>query len=249
LFFDDENSLWVGLMPLPPRDGVLAFPRPVAARFDEDGELRDTVYVPKRYAERCPIMTEWRYRAGVWDDKRERWYPKVKWAVGEDGRLAFGCPRKFEFDVVTGDAQVLRIAKPWRPVETTADQRAFHERWWAPIPPLPTLRPAYARLVLARGGRAWVWPEQPEEPLPYDEQAQSMTGRAHGWMAGVHGAFEVFEADGTWRGAVRVPTDVPYSGYPTTEPVVIRGDTVWAVMRDALDVEYVGRFVVAWPDR
>ena len=73
-----------------------------------------------------------------------------------------------------------------------------------------------------------------------------MTGRAYGWMTGEHGAFEVFTADGRWEGSVRLPNSVRYSGYPTTPPVVIRGDTVWAVMNDSLDVEYVGRFEVRW---
>ncbi len=58
--------------------------------------------------------------------------------------------------------------------------------------------------------------------------------------------FEVFAADGHWEGTIRLPESVRYSGYPTTPPLVIRGDTMWAVMRDSLDVEHVGRFEASW---
>jgi len=246
LFYDLEGGLWVGLTPIPPSSGGIAFPRAIAARVFSDGSYGDTLFVPARYAERCPTVSEAQYRAGVWEDKREPWYPKAKWAMSRDGRIAYGCPRKFEIDVVTSNELVLRISKPWRPVETTKDERDFYEEWWQPIPPLPQLRPAYARVILPEDGRVWVWPEQPSQHLPYPEESQQMTGRAYGWTAGEHGAFEVFTADGRWEGSVRLPRSVRYSGYPTTPPVVIRGDTVWAVMNDSLDVEYVGRFEVRW---
>ncbi len=246
LFFDEAGALWIGLTPPPPADGGLAFPRPIAARFAEDGSLRDTLFVPARYAERCPIVSEARYRAGFWEDKREQWYPKTKWAMARDGRVAYGCPRDFEIDVAAPAAPLLRFSKPWRPVTTTKDERDFYEQWWRPIPPLPESRPAYARIVLPDDGRVWVWPEQPSEHLLYDEQAQRTTGRRYGWMAGEHGAFEVFAADGRWEGTIRLPESVRYSGYPTTPPLVIRGDTMWAVLRDSLDVEYIGRFEASW---
>ena len=69
------------------------------------------------------------------------------------------------------------------------------------------------------------------------------------WQVSEQGTFDVFEADGTWLGQVEIPENLRYSGYPTAPPVVIRGDTVWAVTRDDLGVNYVTQHVVAWPDR
>lgn len=248
LFFDVEGNLWIGLMPYAPRGGNHAYPRPVAARVAEDGTYRDTVYAPKRYVERCPASEEGLHRAGFYDDNREPFYPKVKWALGEDGRLAFGCPRKFELDVLDPAGDVVRISKPWRPIEVSNTERSFYERWVPQLGAIARQRPAYARIVLARDGRIWVWPEQPSEPAPFEEDDREFTGLDHGWSIAEHGAFEVFTADGHWLGAVGLPRSVHYSGYPTTPPIVIRGDTVWAVMRDSLDVEYIGRFQVVWPD-
>ena len=236
LFFDADGELWVGLTPDPPAQGPIELPRPIAARLDFDRGYVDTLFVPGRYHEQCPILSERLYRAGGWEDKREQWYPKVKWAMSGSGTLVFGCPRRFELDVLRPGEPLLRISKPWTPAETTADERQFYEQWWTPIPPLPEQRPAYARIVLAEDGRIWVWPEQASETLPYDDTSRQLTGRQHGWVAAVHGAFEVFTPEGEWLGAVRVP-----------ESVAIRGDTVWAVMYDEIDVEYIGRFEVRWP--
>jgi hypothetical protein len=60
------------------------------------------------------------------------------------------------------------------------------------------------------------------------------------------GAFDVFDEYGRWVGSVRLPPAVRYTGYPTTPPVTIRGDTIWAVGRDALDVEYIVKYMVRW---
>ncbi|MHB1194839.1 MAG: NHL repeat-containing protein [Longimicrobiales bacterium] len=249
LFYDGAGAIWMALIPSIPAGGTTGFPRPAAARCAADGSLRDTVFVPARYAELCPLLSEWQYWAGIWEDKREQWFPKVKWAVGADGRSAFGCPSRFELDVLRPGQPLLRISKPWQPAATTADERAFYEQWWQPLPPLPESRPAYARIILPPDGRTWVWPEQPSEQRPYNEDSQRITGRTYGWHPGESGVFEVFEPDGEWLGSVRLPEAVKYSGYPTTDAVVIRGDTMWAVYQDSLDVQYIGRFEIRWPNK
>ena len=249
LYYDGDGALWMGFLPAIPQGGAVGFPRPAGARFTADGSLQDTVFVPSRYAARCPLLTEWQYFVGIWEDKREQWFPKVKWALGPDGRVAFGCPNEFELDVLRPGRELLRISKPWQPARTSEDERAFYEQWWQPLPTLPEHRPAYARIILPPDGRSWVWPEQPAEKFPYNEDSQRITGRTYGWIAGESGAFEVFEPDGEWLGSVRLPENVHYSGYATTEPIVIRGDTMWAVYQDSLDVEYIGRFEIRWPNK
>jgi hypothetical protein len=49
--------------------------------------------------------------------------------------------------------------------------------------------------------------------------------------------FDVFEADGRYIGQVRAPR-----GFSMNPQPIARGDHVWAVFRDELDVNYVARF-------
>lgn len=77
-------------------------------------------------------------------------------------------------------------------------------------------------------------------------EVQERTGVKETWALSSRGAFEVFSTDGTWLGTVPLPEQVDYSGFPTERPVVIRGDTIWAITRDSLGVNYVTRFAVNW---
>jgi hypothetical protein len=52
-------------------------------------------------------------------------------------------------------------------------------------------------------------------------------------------AFDVFEADGRYLGMVRAP-----DGLLMRPPPVARGDTVWAVVRDEMGVQYIVRFTI-----
>lgn len=52
-------------------------------------------------------------------------------------------------------------------------------------------------------------------------------------------AFDVFQPDGRYLGMVRAP-----KGFSTRPNPVIRADTVWPVVRGALDVQFVSRFVI-----
>jgi len=56
----------------------------------------------------------------------------------------------------------------------------------------------------------------------------------------------IFGEDG-WLGTVALPDEARYNGFPTEPRVVIRGDSIWAVATDSMDVEYVVKYVVAWP--
>ena len=56
--------------------------------------------------------------------------------------------------------------------------------------------------------------------------------------------FDVFEGDGTYLGVVRTPPDFRVSPKPVT-----RGDHVWAITRDELDVPTIVRFRIVPRDR
>jgi hypothetical protein len=248
LFFANDGSLWVGITPpAGPGPDPVTFPRPAFARVNQAKELVDTMFVPADVSAKCPTLVDGQYRAGFWEDKRVQWFPMATWAMGRDGSFAVGCPARYELDVQVPGAPPLRLERSWTPVRTDPDEESFYVDLWQPLPPLPRTRPAYTRIVLPGDGRIWVWPVQPSETRPLDDAAAMIAGRSTGWMSGRHGAFDVFDDSGAWIGSVALPEGVVYSGYPDTEPVVIRGDTIWVLMLGEIDVPYIGRFEVRWP--
>jgi hypothetical protein len=243
LAFHDDGSIWVGLTPPFPERGGIPHPRAAFARLTREGTYVDTVFTPARLGDDCRTLSERSHQRGFWEDNREPYVPKAKWWMGTGGTLVVGCPRRYAFDVLRGDGSVLRVSRPWTPVEVSPGERALHEEFGG-TGPLPVLRPAYAAIIPSADGRTWVWPTQPSERVPLPEEEAQMYGLTHTWAIAWQGSFDVFDPDGRWRAVVRLPYDARYSGYPTEPDVVIRGDTLWAVAWDELDVQYVVRYEV-----
>lgn len=239
------DEVWLGFHPPFPQEGTVPFPRPAYLRLGGEEGWVDTVFVPARYGEACPLRSAASWRSGYWEDKREPFNPKVKWARGADGRVAFGCPASYEFDVVHPDGRVLRVSRAWEPVVVEDEVRDFFAT--AGVGPVDETKPAYARILLPDDGRIWVWPEQPSQSQELSEEQRQRWGMDRFWIVPTRGSFDVFEPDGTWLAQVPLPAGVAYSGYPTTPPVMIRGDSLWAVTRDELGVNYVTRFELRWP--
>jgi hypothetical protein len=127
------------------------------------------------------------------------------------------------------------------------NESGYFERWSWSGPDLPAERPAYQRFIPAADGRIWVWPSQPMSPIELPAERPPGLPRT-AYQEDRTGAFDVFAADGRWLGAVRLPPDFPYVPWPETLDPCIRGDTLWAVTVDSLDVEYLTRFAVRWPN-
>jgi hypothetical protein len=242
--FLQDGSLWVGVNPRYGDREVIPHPRPVFVRVGDDGSYPDTIFTPARLGDDCPTLSARAHARGFWEDARAPFVPKAKWSLASSGELVIGCPRRYAFEVLHHDGRVTRVSRPWTPLTLPDAERDFRERFGRGGA-LPELRPAYATLVPTEDGRIWVWPTQPNirEPLPPETIEQF--GVTHTWVIGYRGAFDVFDADGTWRAVVRLPEGARYSGYPTEPDVVVRGDTIWAVARDELDVEYVVRYEVS----
>lgn len=253
LQYHRDGTLWVGVNPLLYQAmDPIPYPRPIFARVSEQGGLVDTIFAPDRLEEEC-LPGDNRYLSGVWQDLRDPWFPLGKWALGPDGSLALGCPAEYTFDVIREGRPVLRISREWMPVEPYPGEyeywgnRPLMYSWARQLPPFPEHRPAYARIILPGDGRVWVWPVHPSVQREEPEQRVANTGRTHYWWVATHGAFDVFQEDGRWLGKVQLPEEVSYSGYLPPH-IVIRGDTVWARAQDSLDVEYVVRYRVVWPE-
>jgi hypothetical protein len=252
LQFHNDGSLWIGLGPPLSLWEPIPYPRPIFARISAARELVDTIFAPERLGEQC-LLGSIRYGSGVWRDKRDPWFPLGKWALGPDGTLALGCPADYTFDLIREGQPVLRISRDWTPVRTFPGE---YEYWSSaprtspralPLPPFPEHRPAYARIILPGDGRVWVWPVHPSVQREMPGHQVALSNRTRYWWPATHGAFDVFREDGRWLGEVQLPEELRYTGYLPPH-VVIRGDTLWARVRDSLDVQYVVRYRVVWPE-
>lgn len=244
--FTDDGALWLAVGPPFPESGGIPHPRPVYTRLDGEGALRDTLFTPRRMMERCPTLSAGAYRRGFWEDVREPFVPKVKWGLGRDGSLLIGCPATYELEVIRTDGTVHRIARAWEPLRIADEHRAFMASEVG-TGPLPDERPAYVRLQAFSEGRVWVRPTLPSARVPLPDEVVEQFGVTHTWEESTRAIFDVFSLEDGWIGTVALPPEARYSGFPTEPPVEIRGDTIWAVVTDSLDVQYVAKYVVDWP--
>jgi hypothetical protein len=161
-----------------------------------------------------------------------------------------GLSTDYRVDLFRDDG-VLRVERSWEPVPVPAEERSDAEErasynmrnnfpgWRWNGPPVPDTKPPFRILWVDDDGRIWVLLSQPSveimgagEVMKERERTKRMPTRYQEKVA-----FDVFERDGRYLGRVHAPDLL--SIYP--EPVV-RGDYVWAITRDELDVSYVVRY-------
>lgn len=222
-------------------------PRPIFARVDAGGALRDTVFTPHRLTTTCPVLSNRTYQRGFWEDVRAPFVSKMKWTMASDGSLLFGCPAMYEFEVIRPEGTVYRFARAWEPLRISDDHRD-HLATRAGIGNLPEERPAYARLEALDEGRIWVRPTLPSQQIPLADEMVEQFGITHTWGESARAVFDVFTAAEGWLGTVALPKEARYSGFPTEPHVVIRGDSIWAMATDSLDVQYIVKYLVEWPE-
>jgi hypothetical protein len=169
------------------------------------------------------------------------------WALMEDGKVMFGVNTQYSIHVYGTDGQLQRVVRrafQQRPV-TDADRQAFlkflEEAWGrAGVPPqvLPRLLqsvgfadayPAFANLMGGPEGSVWVQRVQ---------SADDVAARGGEFDVQDVGApvWDIFDAEGRYLGALELPNRFT--------PMRIKGDRVWGVWRDDLDVQHVVRLRV-----
>jgi len=148
---------------------------------------------------------------------------------------------------------VLRIERNHTPVTVSDDERDRHERrimdrmrrvdagWSWDGPSVPDHKPPFRGLAAGSDGRIWVrlWTEAQQVPNeendPTDPESPQFS-----WVEPHR--YDVFEADGTYLGAV-----VPPRGFSLSAPPVFGRSFVWAVERGELGVQRVVRYRIALP--
>ncbi len=172
--------------------------------------------------------------------------PESVWDVTADGRLLYGVNNEYRISLYGRDGSLERVVSmPFelKPVAET-DKRVvmeYLERAWtdAGVPPqaLAQLRqivhfgesfPAFSSILAGPRASIWVQHVQPASELSEEELEDYNLLEESGAPS-----WDVFDAQGRYLGVVTMP--------PKFAPRLIRGNQIYGVWRDELDVQYVTR--------
>ena len=220
------------------------------ARYNPDGVHTDSIFAP-----------EWDYEAPRVTGQGEHgsssnnvpFSPTKAWTFSPLGYTVGGLSTDYRIDLYRTDAPVLRIERDYEPVPVGAGEKAEREervtrnmrsqypgwRWNGPA--IPDFKPPFRGIFVGDDGRIWVQLSQPSVEIMSEADARDEERRTQNrpsrFRDGV--AFDVFEPDGRYLGFVRMP-----DGFNTSPDPVFRGDSIWAIVRDELDVQHIVRYRV-----
>lgn len=247
LYRDDHGRIYVDITEEEQRFLVM----------DSDGKQIDTISPPDSPAD----FDGDQYSMSAEVESGDRWIsvgatvpfsPDWYWTVHPAGHFLSALSTAYRINLEQDDG-VLRIGRNHTPVAVSDDERDRHEqgilnrmrRWDAGWnwngPAIPDHKPPFRGLHAGSDGRIWVslWTEAQqvanEDHDPGNPDSSPLT-----WVEPLR--YDVFEADGTYLGAV-----VPPEGFSLSAPPVFGGSFVWAVERGELDVQRVVRYRIAVP--
>ena len=225
------------------------FGRALLAVFDPDGAPRDTVAPPHGDFEGETVTGE---RDGARATYGVPFAPRAIWVVHPGGHFVSGISSDYAIDLGFSDG-VLRIERAHEPARVFPREaehaRAQTERgigmtvpgWTWDGPSIPDTKPPFTGLYPGRDGRIWVRvATEAQEVENEDHDPESPFSTPFVWRSPLR--FDVFEADGTYLGAVNPPEDFSANPFP-----VFDGDDVWAVSRDDLGIQRVVRYRITLP--
>ena len=230
MVLDTANHLYLKVLLSPPEAekpwniGLL--------HLDEQGRIVDSIAVPTMDGE--PAQ-----QGGPFS-------PEKVWAWSPFGYMVVGVNSTYRIDLRQNNGQVIRIERNTPTVQLLPEERAEREAendWrreyqgqfmTATLPPVPTSKPAYRGFFIGQDGRVWVQrhvtAERMGEPVPATpERPPSLTWRERS-------VYDVFEADGTFLGEVRVPN--------ATRLMLARGERAWGTRTGEDGEVYVVRLRV-----
>lgn len=237
--------------PLNPNGEPMGLPRPIFQRVNHDGVVLDSVWAPERYSVGCPYPDDPHFSAGLWQDRRELVFPKVKWTATREGEIVIGCPAQYWIDRIQPGGSVTRVSHARAPLMASGEERSSFVQgteetqrrlipgwnWTGPEPPVEI--PYFQKVLVTRDGRLWVWPGRHRERV--------VVNGNEGWVEPRTGGFDVFDTTGAFLGVAPLPDGAEYRWYSGFDDPFIAGDTIWLVRRDSLGVPYVDRWFVEWP--
>jgi hypothetical protein len=221
-------------------------------RYGPDGVASDTLEAPDYDYEPPQVEARSGSERRSFASTPVPFSPDITWAFSPLGYFVAGLSARYAIDLFVTPDQVLRIGRgDWVPTPVLPEERAEQERritammqgiqpgWRWNGPPIPDTKPPYDGFFLGRDGRIWVqlYQEARKNVAAEEEAEEIRPGYAPPAVWEEPIAFDVFEPDGTYLGMVRAPDGLRM--YPTP---VARGDTLWAVVVDDMDVEYIARY-------
>ena len=225
--------------------------------MDSGGKQIDTISAPVAPAD----FDDDQYYMNARVERGDRWMsvgatvpfsPDWYWTVHSTGQFLSALSTAYRINLEQ-DGGVLRIERNHTPVAVTDDERDRHEqgilnrmrRWDAGWnwdgPAILDHKPPFRGLRAGSDGRIWVslWTEA-QQVANEDHDPGNPESPPYTWVEPLR--YDVFEADGTYLGAV-----VPPEGFSLSAPPVFGRSFVWAVERGELDVQRVVRYRIALP--
>jgi hypothetical protein len=218
-------------------------------RVSPSGETIDTIPAPTFEYDRSQL------KAGGENGRSVRTVPftaEVVWGFSPLGYVVGGVTSDYRIDLFRVGEPLLRIERDWTPVpidpqeakeqrdRITANLQRNYGSWRWNGPSIPGTKPPYRALFVDEDNRLWVMVSQEGREVMSEagalEEERQTGSRPQRFREPP--AFDVFDSEGRFLGHVRVPESLSYR---RPEPIV-RGERVWAVTRDELDVPYVVRF-------
>jgi hypothetical protein len=172
--------------------------------------------------------------------------PQTSWTLDSHGRVVGGLGTRYAVEAFRTDGRILRIerttpAVPVQPGErefrehqTTRNMRNTDPNWRWSGPSIPGTKPPISRVRVDHDDRIWVQVAAPGEVVPEAERPDPPASGDVGptpWRDPL--VFDLFEGEGRFLATLHAP--------PRFTWTASRGDHVWGVTRDELDVQYVVR--------
>ena len=243
LYTDDRGRIYVDI----------SDPRQRFIIMDPDGTHVDTLPGPEAPAD----FDDEEYRVYYKDERisaseRIPFSPGWYWTVHSTGHFLSALSTAYRIDLEQGSG-VLRIEKEYTPVKVSDEERDYRRHfivdrmrrfdagWSWDGPGIPDHKPPFRSLRAGTDGRIWVrlWTEGRQVPNE-DHDPSDPASAPFTWVQPLR--YDVFEADGTYLGAVNMP-----EGFGLSAPPVFGRSYVWAVERGELGVERVRRYRISLP--
>jgi hypothetical protein len=175
--------------------------------------------------------------------------PQFLWTFSPLGAFVSGRSDIYAIDITWLSGGVTRIEMEGERVPVSAAEKEDNERamtanmrltdpnWKWNGAPIPEMKPWFKQIAVGADGRIWISISRPGEEIPEAELPEPRIVNetvlpVRKWREPV--SYDVFESDGSYVGRVAMPAGSTWRA--------ARGDKVWAVTRDSLDLEHITRF-------
>ncbi|NIP83339.1 MAG: hypothetical protein GWM90_30580, partial [Gemmatimonadetes bacterium] len=216
---------------------------------DSTGAVIDTVPAPTFAYEPARLTASRENSSSV---RRVPFTAQTVWSFSPFGYTVGAVTDRYAVHLFRRDAPVLRIERagaepvPVLPEEAaerrariTAGLQRQYGSWRWNGPDVPATKPPLRDLFVDDDGRIWVVVSRPGRAVMTEAEAEAEAARSGRPTLRFEEpvALEVFDREGRFLGPVRAP-----SGFRVDPRPVIRGQDVWAVVRDELGVPQVVRY-------